>query len=62
VGFFDKAKERFRDKTRDDICAGLRSLGIDAQMAERGAWQEKVRLEGWTPLGVIDIREGPYIG
>ena len=59
MGLFDKVKERLRDHMRDNICASLRSLGIDAQMAERGTWQEKIRLEGRTSLGVIDMREGP---
>ena len=66
MGFFDKVKGSFRDSTRDDICFGLRSLGIDAQMAERGRAEEYIKhgsisvWPGFTEcLGVIDIPEGP---
>ena len=45
MGFFDKLREIFRDKTIDNICAGLQNLGIDAQRAEHGR--------------LINIREGP---
>lgn len=56
MSFFNKVRETFRDKTRDNICAGLQSLGIDAQMAERGRSEEKIGGKG--SLGVIDIPEG----
>ena len=67
MGFFDKVTEPFRDKKRDDMCARLRSLGIDAQMAERNRTEEKISgsgkrslgLPGMRSLGLIDIAEGP---
>jgi len=55
--FFDEVIEAFEDKKRNDICAHLRSLGIDAQIAERGRAEEKIGGKG--SLGIIDIREGP---
>jgi len=42
MGFLDKAKETFRDKTRDDLCAGLLTIGLDAHMAERGQLEEHI--------------------
>lgn len=44
--FFLGIKEAFRDHTRDDICAGLQRLGIDARIGER-------------ERDMIDIPEGP---
>ena len=49
--------ELFRDKTRDDICAGLRELGIDVRMATRGRVEEGICGSG--SLGIIHILEGP---
>lgn len=57
MGFFDQIRGIALDKTRDNICAGLQSLGIDAQMAERGRREEKIGGKG--SLGLIDIPEGP---
>jgi hypothetical protein len=57
MGFFDKIREKYRDRTRDNVCAGLRELGIDAQMAPRGRTEE--RLGKGNSLGVIDIANGP---
>lgn len=61
MGFFDKVQETFRDKdtTRDDLCAGLQSMGIDAQMAERGRIEECIEYGSQYSLGLIDIPEGP---
>ena len=42
---------------KDEICARLRSLGIDAQMAEPNRDEEKIGGKG--SFGIIDIREGP---
>ena len=53
-----KLTEKFRDKMRDDICAGLRALGVDAKMAVRGRAEEHSSA-GTFSLGVIDIPEGP---
>lgn len=66
MGFFGKAREKVRDKTRNRICADLQRLGVDAQMATRGRCEEKVRsaffnffvaLFGTSmeSLGIIDI-------
>ena len=58
MGFFDRLEETFRNHTRDNICAGLRTLGVDAQMEmSRRAAEEAIRI-GWC-VGVIDISEGP---
>jgi len=54
---FFEAKECFRDKTRDNICAGLHKLGIDAQMVTRGRVEESICGSG--SLGIIYIPEGP---
>lgn len=54
---FSGIKESFRDHTRDDICAGLRRLGIDAKMTERGRVEEEIH--GGGSLGIIYILEGP---
>ena len=51
------SRELLRDRTRDELCAHLRALGIEAQMAERGRTEEGVGGEG--SLGVIDIIDGP---
>ena len=55
--FFFEVKETFRDSTRDDICAGLQRLGIDARLAERGRVEEK--FGGKSSPGLIEIPEGP---
>ena len=46
----------FRDKSRDDFCAGLQSLGVNARMAVRGRPEEKT---GEGSLGLIDMDGGP---
>ena len=58
MGFFGKVRETFRDHARDNICVGLQTLGIDAQMAPRGRAEEEFACPGGS-LGIIDIREGP---
>ena len=45
--------EKFRDKTRDELHAHLRSLGVDAHMAPRGRAEEEIA--GGFSLGVIEI-------
>ena len=55
--------ERCRDHTRDELCTALQSLGINAQMSERGRpeeeitsrWFESIVL-GVKYLGIIDIQ------
>ena len=50
----------FRDTTRDEFCAGLQSMGINAQMAERGRTEENIeRVFVRKSLGLIDLPEGP---
>ena len=56
MSLFRKVSEFFRDKKRDEFCAHLRSLGIDAQLAPRSLREEKLERGS---LGVIDISEGP---
>ena len=53
-------KERFRDKTRDDLANALNLIGVKAEMADRERAEEKVE-NSWyqRSLGVIDITEGP---
>jgi hypothetical protein len=58
--FLDRAEEIFRDKGRDDLCAWLQDMGIDAQVAERGRVEENIECGFLSePLGLIDIPEGP---
>ena len=48
-----------RDKSRDNLAGALNSVGVKAEMAERGRAEEKVE-NSWyqRSLGVIDILEG----
>jgi hypothetical protein len=48
-----------RDKSRDNLAGALNSVGVKAEMAERGRFEEKVE-DSWyqRSLGVIDILEG----
>ena len=52
-------RELFRDKTRDKLAQDLNSLGIRADLAERGRAEEKIE-NSWyqRSLGIIDISEG----
>ena len=52
-------KELFRDKTRDKLAQNLNSLGIRADLAERGRAEEKIE-NSWyqRSLGIIDVPEG----
>jgi hypothetical protein len=61
--FSFRIEESFRDKIRDLFYAGLKSIGINATMAERGRFEEDIRdieidLSGYS-LGIIGIEEGP---
>ena len=53
-------KERFRDKTRDELTLALNELGVTATMAERGRPEEKI-LDTWMnrSQGIIDLPAGP---
>lgn len=61
--FFFRVRESFRDKTRDDFFTFLKTMGIDAQIATRGRFEEEIRdsdLEyGGNSLGIIGIEKGP---
>ncbi len=66
MSILQNIKERFRDHRRDNICADLVSMGIDAKMAERGRPEENweaghrsLGLAGYRSLGLIDISGGP---
>jgi tetratricopeptide (TPR) repeat protein len=62
MGFLDKVKELFQDKDemRNNVCAHLQKLGIDAEMAERGRAEEVINSRSDRELlGMIDIPEGP---
>jgi hypothetical protein len=52
-------REVFRDKSRDELARDLNSLGIRADLAERGRAEEKIE-NSWyqRSLGIIDIPEG----
>jgi hypothetical protein len=53
-------KEVFRDKSRDKLARDLNSVGIRADLAERGRPEEKIE-NSWyqRSLGIIDIPDGP---
>jgi hypothetical protein len=62
MGFFDKAKELVGYKTRDNICAGLCALGVDAYTAGDCRLVEVYSFGDSTDLYEgegINIREGP---
>jgi hypothetical protein len=52
-------RETFRDKSRDELARALNSLGVRADLAERGRPEEKTE-DSWyqRSLGIIDIPEG----
>ena len=49
-------KEKFRDKTRDNLHSNLLNLGVDCELAERGINEEKL-FNPWyrRSLGVVNI-------
>lgn len=56
MGFFDKATEALRDKTRDNICANLTRVGVEAKLSERGIKEEMASKPRWVgSLGLIEI-------
>ncbi len=55
---FRELKVLFSNTTREDLCAGLRTIGVDARLAERGRPEEKTSAYSGS-LGVIDVSEGP---
>ncbi|MBN2238503.1 MAG: hypothetical protein JW712_01910 [Dehalococcoidales bacterium] len=52
--------DMLRDKTRDKITDNLVSIGVKAEMAERGRPEEKIE-KSWflRSLGIIDIHDSP---
>jgi hypothetical protein len=52
-------REIFRDKSKDKLAQNLNSLGIRADLAERGRAEEKIE-KSWyqRSLGIIDVPEG----
>ena len=52
-----KLKERLRDHGRDELCADLRALGIQAQISERGRPEEKITHGRGKSFGIIDIQD-----
>jgi hypothetical protein len=60
MGFFDKATETLRDKTRDNICAKLIRVGVEARLSERGIKEETASKPRWVgSLGLIEISKSP---
>ena len=53
-----KLRERIRDHTRDELCADLLALDIQAQMSERGRPEEEISQWRGRSLGIIDIQGG----
>ena len=51
-----KNQNFFRDKSRDNLCKHLRTIGVDVSFAERGIPEEKL-FNPWhrRSLGVINI-------
>jgi hypothetical protein len=47
-----------QDSAPGNICAGMQRLGINAQIAVRGRYEESIGKVG-DSLGIIDIPEGP---
>lgn len=53
-------RERFRDKTRDELLDSLSALGVRASLIERGTPSENRRKPTWArALGAIDLIDGP---
>ena len=53
-------QERLRDKTRDTLAEALQTLGVPAEMAERGRPEESLGKRLFCrSLGIIDIKDGP---
>ena len=60
MGFFDKVKDSFREKTRDKVYSALKSIGVDAKLAGNGRPEENIKCGfGIHSLGIIEIDEGP---
>ena len=60
MGWFSVLKEKIRDTARDDVCASLCAIGVDARIIERGRPVEKVG-KSWRgrSLGLIEVQDSP---
>jgi len=62
MGLFSKAKEALRDKTRDNVCARLNGVGVEARLVERGVKEEIASRPPWfSSLGLIEISKSPTL-
>ena len=54
-------REKFRDKSRDNLNIHLKIIGINSELAERGRAEEGIG-NSWhkKSLGIIDIPDGPF--
>jgi hypothetical protein len=59
MGFFNKVRGTSRESTREDFYHGLRDLGIEAQMGQRGHTEGVPGISYKSSLGMIDISHGP---
>ena len=60
MGFFGKAKEAMRDKTRDSVSSHLTRVGVEAKLSERGIKEEIASRPRWvSSLGLIEISKSP---
>ncbi len=60
MSFFNKLRETLGERTRDNFCAGLQDLGINASLSARGLPEEKIKKKNrYRSLGLIDILDGP---
>jgi len=59
MGLLDRAKDAFREKTRDKVFAALKRMRVPAELAESGRHEENLKCGfGIHSLGIIDIEEG----
>jgi len=59
MGFFNKLSGTSRESTREDFYDGLRNLGIEAQIGQRGHIEGVPLISDERSLGMIDISKGP---
>ena len=59
---FKKLRESFKDKTREKLCNHLVNLGIDAEMAEKGASEDIGKTSLFTPVKYLPLFPHPLKG
>jgi len=60
MGVLDRAKDAFRETTREKIFVALKRIRVPAELAESGHPEENLKCGfGVHSLGIIDIDEGP---